>query len=222
MDINKIKAVAFDCDGVMFDTSQVNRMYYNQVLEHFGKPVLTQKQFEKVHMSTVIEALSYLFPEKTNLDDLYDYLKGVGYHRFISYMQREPGLRRLLDRLRQKGYKLGVATNRTNTMEAVLNEFSLKDSFDMVVTAADVEKPKPAPDQLFKLLSAFDLAPDQMLFIGDTEYDEMAASGAGTPFIAFKNSLLTADFHVETMEDIKDILELDRAESISAPLINTK
>ena len=210
MDIDKIKAVAFDCDGVMFDTSRVNRMYYNQVLEHFGKPILTQEQFEKVHMSTVMEALTYLFPEKTSLDDVYDYLKGVGYHKFISYMQREPGLKRLLDQLKQKGYKLGIATNRTNTMEAVLNEFSLKDAFDMVVTAADVENPKPAPDQLIKLLSAFDLTPDQMLFIGDTEYDEVAAFGAGTPFAAFKNSSLTADFHIETMEDITDILQLDR------------
>lgn len=208
MDINRIKAVVFDCDGVMFDSSHANRMYYNRVLERFEKPLLSDEQFEKVHMYTVNEALTYLFPEKKSLGDVYDYLKGVGYFRFLKYMIKEPGLNVLLDILKQKGYRRGVATNRTNTMASLLEESGLSQAFDMVVTAADVEHPKPAPDQLIKLLSAFALEPDEMLFIGDTIYDEMAASAAGTCFAAFKNSSLNADFHVDRMDEFLKILKL--------------
>ena len=41
-----IKVVAFDCDGVMFDTTKANMSYYNEILEHFGQPTLTPDQFE--------------------------------------------------------------------------------------------------------------------------------------------------------------------------------
>jgi len=58
------KVVAFDCDGVLFDTEQANRVYYSNILQHFGKPVVTDEQFTFVHMHTVFESLAYLFPMK--------------------------------------------------------------------------------------------------------------------------------------------------------------
>ena len=64
MDVAKLKAVVFDCDGVMFDTALANRKFYDELLESFGKPVLDEEQFINVHMMTVTEAVKYLFPEK--------------------------------------------------------------------------------------------------------------------------------------------------------------
>ena len=85
MDISKIKAVVFDCDGVMFDTAVANRKYYDEVLQAFGKSALNDEQFVNVHMMTVKEAIDYLFPEKDDLSDVYDSLKTIGYHKFIQY-----------------------------------------------------------------------------------------------------------------------------------------
>ncbi len=208
MEIENIKAVVFDCDGVMFDTADANRMYYNDVLRHFGKADLTDDQFKKVHMYTVKEALEYLFPEMDSLYEVYNYMSGVGYDRFIPHMKIEPGLRELLERLKLKGYIRAVATNRTNTMPIVLKEHKLENQFDMVVTAADVKNPKPEPDQLLKIMSAFNLESDNVIFIGDSQYDAIASFKAGTFFIAFKNKLLDADFHVDSMDEIGEILNL--------------
>ena len=33
-----LKLVIFDCDGVMFDSKNANRVYYNHMLEKFGHP----------------------------------------------------------------------------------------------------------------------------------------------------------------------------------------
>ena len=206
LNIKDIKAVVFDCDGVMFDTADANRMYYNEVLEHFGKQKLTDDQFIKVHMYTVKEALEYLFPELDSLYEVYNYMKGVGYPRFISYMRIEPGLRDLLKLLQAEGYIRAVATNRTDTMPSVLKEHKLEDQFDMVVTAADVQRPKPEPDQLLKIMGKFNLQPCQMIFIGDSQYDASASFKAETLFIAFKNKALKADFHVDSMAEIGKIL----------------
>ncbi len=207
---NNIKAVIFDCDGVMFDTAHANRMYYNMVLEHFKSPPLSDEQFTKVHMYTVNNALAYLFPDKKDLTEVYGVMKSLGYHRFIKYMILEPGLLELLENLKTNGLIRAVATNRTNTMADVLREHDLDSSFDMVVTAADVERAKPDPDQLIKIRERFDLDPNEMIFIGDSEYDEQAALRAGILFIAFKNSALKAKYHVTSMGEIGRILNVNR------------
>ncbi len=199
---NRIKAVVFDCDGVMFDTADANRAYYDEVLAGFNRPSLTKEQFEKVHMSTVKEAIAFLFPDVSDLETVFRHLKQIGYNKFIKYMKMEEGLVSLLEGLERKGIIRAVATNRTDTMQKVLLDYQLASEFDMVVTAADVKKPKPDPEQLQRIMAAFDLEPDQVVFIGDSLYDEQAARGAGTWFVAFKNSLLNADLHVDSMAGI--------------------
>lgn len=210
MDLNNIKAVIFDCDGVMFDTAEANKKFYNELLEHFSKPTLTDEQFIKVHMFTVSQALDYLFPELANLDEVYKILKTIGYNKFIKFMHMEKGLRELLTQLKNNGYIRGVATNRTNTMDKVLTDNDLSDEFDIVVTASDVEVPKPAPDQLIKIMNHFNIKADQILFIGDSEYDQVAAANAGTLFAAFKSPSLKADFYFENMNQIGEILGINQ------------
>jgi len=203
------KAVIFDCDGVLFDTADANRRYYNEVLEKFGKPSLSDDQFEKVHMYTVKQALEFLFPEQKDLEDVYRCMKEIGYRKFIAYMRMAPGLRELLSALRAAGYITGVATNRTDTMATVLEDNNLSSEFDIVVTAADVENPKPAPDQLEKIMKRFDIKPKEILFVGDSSFDMLAAERAGTVFGAFSSPGLRADHHVERMDEIGKILQIN-------------
>ncbi|MFO7751671.1 MAG: HAD family hydrolase [Desulfobacteraceae bacterium] len=209
MKTKKIRAVIFDCDGVMFDTADANRRYYNEVLAEFGKPALNDDQFEKVHMYTVQQALEFLFPEREDLEEVYRCLKGIGYQKFIEYMRMAPGLRELIGALQANRYIVGVATNRTDTMEKVLRENDLLTEFDIVVTAADVENPKPAPDQLQKIMGRFGLRPEEIFFVGDSEFDMLAAENAGAVFGAFSNPDLRADHHVEKMEEIGKILQIN-------------
>ena len=42
--MTRFRAVILDCDGVMFDSREANRAYYNAVLSHFGRPPLTAAQ----------------------------------------------------------------------------------------------------------------------------------------------------------------------------------
>lgn len=209
INIESIKAVVFDCDGVMFDTSSANEMYYNNILAHFGKPDLTREQFVKVHMFTVTDALEYLFPEMDSLEAVYTFMGTMAYDQFVSYMKREKGLKKLLASLKDRGFIRAVATNRTNSMQAVLKEYDLESDFEMVVTAADVQHPKPSPEQLHTIMGKFSLAPGQMLFVGDSQYDQMAASKAGVPFIAFKNKTLEAQYHVTAMDQIGEIVGIN-------------
>jgi len=209
MDISKIKAVVFDCDGVMFDTAMANRKFYDEVLDAFGKPRLNEEQFVNVHMMTVQSAIQYLFPEKSDLSEVYDCLKTIGYHKFIEYMVMEKGFEALLEKLKTNGYIRGIATNRTNTMEQVLEDFNISDCFEVVMTAQKVKHPKPDPEQLLTIMELCTLKPEQILFVGDSDYDQQAAVTAKVGFVAFKNPRLSADFHVDSMDDIAGILQIN-------------
>jgi HAD superfamily hydrolase (TIGR01509 family) len=209
MDISTLKAVVFDCDGVMFDTALANRKFYDEVLVSFGKQTLTQEQFVNVHMMTVKAAIEYLFPDFDDHRPVYEKIKSIGYAKFIPYMEREKGLKTLLSGLKAKGLIRGVATNRTNTMDNVLVDNGMTSLFETVVTAADVENPKPAPDQLNKIMAEFGLSSRQILFVGDSEYDQRAAQTAGTWFIAFKQKGLDAHYHVQSMEEIGKLLQIN-------------
>ncbi len=209
MDISKIKAVVFDCDGVMFDTAVANRKYYDEVLHRFNKPQLTEKQFVNIHMMTVKAAIEYLFAEMEDLSEVFGCLKNIGYHKFIEYMVMEKGFEKLLTSLKDNGYIIGIATNRTDTMEKILKDFHLEEYFDVVMTAAKVKNPKPDPEQLFIIMEKLKLNPEEILFIGDSEYDGKAAAGAKVKFAAFKNPDMKADFNVDSMDEIARVLHIN-------------
>jgi HAD superfamily hydrolase (TIGR01509 family) len=201
----KIKVIAFDCDGVMFNSEKANTAYYDRILDHLGLPGMTAEQFAYVHMHTVSDALAYLFPEERMLREAYTFSRNTGYFDFIKLMEIEPYLKTLLENVRP-GVKTAVATNRTNTMGQVLQEHGLDGQFDLVVCALDVPQPKPHPDMLVKVLDHFGVAAHEMLFVGDSLLDAQAAIAATVPFVAYGNASLTADHHITTLKALEDII----------------
>ena len=204
---NSLKVLVFDCDGVMFDTENANRIYYNSILEHFNKPLLTQQQFEYVHMSTVKQALFFLFQDREDMDDVFEYTRHMKYDPLIPHMEIEPFLKPLLHHVKKK-LKTAIATNRSTTMHAVLSYHGLTELFDMVVTSLDVERPKPHPEQLHKIMDHFKAAPEEVLYIGDSKTDEEAAIKSGVLFVSYKNPSLEASHHIRDLREVLTILDL--------------
>jgi HAD superfamily hydrolase (TIGR01549 family) len=207
MPINHIAAVAFDCDGVMFDSAEANIAYYNQILIHLGRPAMSAAQEAYGHSHTVGETLAHLLVDAPDLlPEAEAYRIRTGYLPFIRHMRMEPHLRTLLTRLRGR-WKTAVATNRTDTMQRVLEEHSLEGFFDLVVSASDVAKPKPHPEQLLTIIDHFGIQPDELCFIGDSDLDQQAADAAGVPFIAFRNPDLKAAAHIDRLDRELDLIE---------------
>lgn len=203
--MKNVKIVAFDCDGVLFDTGQANWEYYNHILNHFGRPNMTPEQFAYVHSHTLDQALAFLFGDAQSLAAARIYRKTMNYRLYLKLLKIEPHLMLLLDTLRPK-YKTAIATNRSDTMNRLLSEFGLTGRFDLVVTSFDIQRPKPYPDALLKILEHFDIAAQQVLYVGDSQVDELAAAAAGVFFVAYRNKALSADFHIESLREIEDIL----------------
>ena len=73
-----LRVVAFDCDGVMFDTLDANRHYYNHILQRFGCPPMDAAQLRFVHSHTVQEALAHLFADEAMRQAAHDFRKTMG------------------------------------------------------------------------------------------------------------------------------------------------
>jgi HAD superfamily hydrolase (TIGR01549 family) len=207
MSLKHIELVAFDCDGVLFDTAQANRFYYSHVLQHFGRPAVTEEQFRFVHMHTVHDSMAYLFPDENTLEAALVFRQTMDYRKYLSYLTVEPQLISLLEKLRPR-IKTAIATNRSDTMENLLAEFDLGGYFDLVVTSSDVQQPKPHPDELVKILDHFGLAPHQIIYIGDSRVDELAARAAKIPLVAYRNRELAAQYHIDSFGELEELLDI--------------
>lgn len=191
----------------MFDTTKANKAYYNEILAHFGRPAMTQQQFDYSHMHTVDQSIAHLFNEKESIHAAQAYRRRMSYLPFLKHMEIEPYLISLLEKLRPK-YKTAVATNRTDTMDRVITEHGLEGYFDLVVSASDVDRPKPYPDSLLKIVTHFEIEPLNLIYVGDSQLDELAANAAGIPFVAYNNGRLNADLHINSLKEFENILEL--------------
>ena len=111
----------------------------------------------------------------------------------------------LLNRIRPP-LKTAIATNRTDTMHRLLEEFGLENHFDMVVTSLDVTRPKPHPEPLQKILKHFGLGPEDALYVGDSGVDAQAAAAATMPFAAYRNRDVNAAFYIDSLHELGNIV----------------
>jgi HAD superfamily hydrolase (TIGR01509 family) len=198
----KLKLVVLDCDGVMFDSREANRAYYGHLRERFGRPALTEAEVSFVHAHPAPESVPFLFRTwPQDLPAVNAYRAVVDYTPFLRQMAIEPDLREFLDAVRPP-LLTAISTNRTSTMSAVLDTFGLRPHFDLVVTALDVERPKPDPEALHKILGHFGVQAREGIFVGDTQVDVDHAAAVGMPLIAFRSPGLNAAYHVASFREI--------------------
>ncbi len=196
----------FDCDGVILDSREANKAYYNAILEEFGRKSMNNKELSFVHMHTAEESVKYLFRDDIAAQkEALVYTQTLDYTRFLDCLIMEPGVGDTIESIRPP-MLTAVSTNRSTTMSRVVDIFGLDKWFDIIVCALDVNNPKPDPEGVFKILETLGVEKDRAIYIGDSVVDEMVAYRAEIPLIAYKNKDLRAMFHVEHFVQIKTIL----------------
>lgn len=198
-----LRLVVFDCDGVMFDSRETNRIYYNDLLSAFDYPPMNETELNYVHMHHVTDSVNFIFRNhhRQNMAEVHRYRTELDYTPYLSHMIMEPDLVTFLDTI-QPYCKLAISTNRSTTMGQLLEQFGLSRYFQLIVTSLDVKNPKPAPDALFEILTFFDCPASEAIYIGDTIVDRQHTSAAGVSLIAFKNPELPAEYHVNSFTEI--------------------
>ncbi len=204
----KVKCVIYDCDGVLFDSLEANGRLYNDLCASVGRSPLEADEVDYVHCHTVYQAIHHIFRRDGDQEKkALELLKGIDLKRYIVYLKMEPHLLETLNALKEKGLLRAISTNRTTSMPHVMERFKLGPYFDMVVTALDVENPKPHPESLEKIMKAFKLDREEAVFVGDSEVDQQTAASARIKFVAYKNREIPSDGFIEDHLDLLKLID---------------
>jgi phosphoglycolate phosphatase len=204
--LKSIDVIAFDCDGVLFDSREANVLFYNHILDKIGLQAEVQlEQRQYVHMHPVRESLRYLTGGGEAFRAAWAYVQTMDIWPFNRHLRQEPGLLTILE-LAKSCYHTALATNRTVSTHEVLAHFQLDQYFDLVVSASDVQHPKPHPEIMERICESFEVDPAQVLYVGDSPVDEAFASATGVVFAAYKNPELKAHLHIGHFDELHALL----------------
>ncbi len=201
----KPELLVFDCDGVLFDSKEANKKFYEYIIRKAGrKEPLTPEEVDFVHVHNVNECLEYLFrnePEKLEIAKKIQ--EKTPFSLFFPYMKLEKGVKEFFKWAKPR-FKIALCTNRSTSTVPLLKHFELLDFFDYLMTSLDT--PKSNPLALKKILDHFKVPPEKTLYIGDSKVDENLCKTWKVPFVAYKNPELDCDFYVKSFYELKELL----------------
>jgi len=178
-----LEFVIFDADGVLFDSTESNTAYYNAIFARVGEPPMSPVEEKAgVFMSApqVFQLRSTGDPER--IARMREAARTLDATPFFHLLRPFPGLRAFLLQIKLR-YRIGLATNRSATIPAIIDYLGLTGVFDAVASVRDQVKPKPAPDILELCLKRAGVAPPHAVYVGDSETDRIASEAARLNFI---------------------------------------
>ncbi|MCU5771851.1 phosphoglycolate phosphatase [Erwiniaceae bacterium BAC15a-03b] len=123
-----------------------------------------------------------------------------------------PHVADVLAKLSQHNLPLAVVTNKpTPFVEPLLQSLGIAQHFSLIIGGDDVVVKKPHPAPLFLVLGTFGLLPQELLFVGDSRNDILAAQAAGCPCVGmtfgynYGESITTSNPGL-ALDDFNDLL----------------
>ncbi len=175
--ISRFKGIIFDIDGTLTYTNQLIFDSFNHITEKYLGKRFSDEEIISFFGPTEDVILKKICKE--NYDDARkDYYKY--YKENHSIARAYNGIRELIIDLKKANILLSIFTGKGRTSSLItLDELGLTEFFDLIVTGDDVSNHKPSPEGIIKFLEKFNLAPTEVLMIGDAPPDIIAAKDSG-------------------------------------------
>ena len=173
------KAIFFDLDGTLTESGEGIINCATLALEHFGLPVPSREEMG-VFVGPPLDQTFLKFgvpADKTQeaIDVVRSRYLVVGKFENAPY----PGIREVLDTLKQQGYRLFVATSKPETTAIeILNKFDLAQYFELICGATFDTNRVHKADVIAYLLERIG-TPEDIIMVGDTEFDVTGAAAHG-------------------------------------------
>jgi HAD superfamily hydrolase (TIGR01509 family) len=180
-------AVAFDLDGLMFNTEELYQHVGTELLRRRGKEFVPELLHQMMGRPQSV-ALQMMI-DWHSLADTVEILSVETEEVFVELLDTRlalmPGLSELLDALEAANIPKAVVTSSgLKFTRDVLGRFNLVPRFSFIVTCEDVTHGKPDPEIYLKAAARFGIDPHQMLVLEDSANGCRAAVAAGAFAVA--------------------------------------
>ena len=195
------RGVIFDFDGVITDTEILHLRAFNRVLAQHGSEITTREYYtdylgltdvdcftllaDKGRLSLDAEGIENLVREKNLIFE--ELAKSEG--RIIE------GVREFLEMLKRNDIAMGICSGALLAeIELILGEARLRDYFEVIVSAEQIEKGKPDPEGFLLALHKLNaekrspISADECIVVEDSHWGLEAAKAAGMHTVAVTNS----------------------------------
>jgi phosphoglycolate phosphatase len=177
--MQNIKLVIFDLDGTLVDAYAAINSSFNYVMRRLG---LKPKSADLIRRSVGWGDANLLKPYvgERDLEFALSLYRRHHEHSLLKQSRLYPQVRPLLLKLKDKGYKLAVASNRPDKFSLILlRHLRIIEFFDYVLCADKSKRGKPDPEILNKIISRLAVKKSQVLYAGDMVIDAQAGRRAG-------------------------------------------
>lgn len=178
---HRYRGVLFDLDGTLVDTLALILSSYRHTMEqHLGRVPP-----DEVWLSTMGRPLRVQLQDFAETPAQLEAMMATYLAHNEDHQERMirpfPGMREAVSTLSDAGYRLGVVTSKIREhAQRELDSCGLARYFDGLVSASDVDEPKPDPEPVRRGLTLIELDPGETLLVGDSLYDLQAGRAAGT------------------------------------------
>lgn len=211
-----IKAVIFDIDGTLIDSVNEHAECWVRTFKEFGKEISLEEAKKLIGMGSDQFLGDYFTGEEVEKKkkEIDKYRSELFANEYMSKIKPFLKVRELFLKLKEDDIKIVLASSATEEeVEKYEDIAQIKDLVEKKISADDAEESKPEPDIFQAAYDKLDKIDKQnVVVIGDTPYDALAAKKAGMSSIGVltggwsKEKLLESGCS-NVFRDIKEIFE---------------
>lgn len=177
-----IDTIIFDMDGTLLNTLEDLSDSVNYALKHSGFPTRTIEEVRSFVGNGAAKLIERAVPNGKD-NPLYEDTLSVykEYYEMHCKDKTRPYdyICPMLDELCEKGYKLGIVSNKPDTAVKELSRVYFGDRISISIGGSDKVRKKPAPDTVYQALEALSAKADNAVYVGDSDVD--IATAANVP-----------------------------------------
>jgi beta-phosphoglucomutase len=202
-------AAIWDMDGVLVDTEQFHYQSWAEALAPIGVPLTFHDFSATFGMNNTSTLKRWLGPDtpQATIDRIGDQKEEIFRRMVTGQVQVLPGVRALLDALRQAGVRQAVGSSAPQAnIDVLLAATGLRPYFDAVVSAWAMPG-KPNPAVFLEAAAQLDVPPARCVVIEDSIAGVEGAHRGGMQCIAVTNThpaalLSAASLVVPSLEEV--------------------
>ena len=195
-----ITTIVWDMDGTVLNTLIDLRDCVNYVLRKYNMPEHTIEEYRRYFGSGIRYALECAVVDGTPSETIDEMLPIFKEHYDVHCLDNTcpyDGILDAMKKLKEKGYKMAIVSNKIDSAVKELNEKFFKEYVDVAIGETSGTKRKPAPDMVEQALKELGSSKEESIYICDSEVDLQTAINSSLPCISVLWGFRDRDYLIE-------------------------